>query len=77
RGSLEPDHAEIATLNMGISLLRTDTHDQLQELLGSLPPSEIRISLQLEQALTQAALRTTDARPALDRFLREHPTHPR
>ncbi|MFP6881990.1 MAG: tetratricopeptide repeat protein [Roseibacillus sp.] len=68
---------ELVTKNAGISMLRAGDQEALEALLGSLSSSETRTALQFERTLHQAALGKGDARPMLERFLREHQTHRR
>ena len=77
RDSFTSDRENISAINAGISLLRAGDDTGFGALLRTLEDSETRVTLLLERALYQSSHELTDARPELERFLRNHPQHPR
>ncbi len=77
RSSLPPPEEDVNAINAGISLLRAGDGTGFKNLVESLDASETRATLLLERALHQVARESGDARPSLERFLRDNPEHPR
>lgn len=75
--SLPPPEEDVNAINAGISLLRAGDGTGFRNLVESLDASETRTTLLLERALHQVARESGDARPSLERFLRDRPEHPR
>ena len=77
RSSLPAAEEDVSAVNAGISLLRSGDGAGFRNLIESLDASETLATLLLERALHQAARESGDARPSLERFLRDRPKHPR
>ena len=74
---LGPAAGDSDILNLGLSLLLSNSSDQFGSLLASLDPGELKRSLELERLLLSASRLDPEAREGLDLFLRENPRHPR
>ena len=75
--ALPPTEEYVSAVNAGISLLRAGNETGFSHLIESLDASEARTTLLLERALHRVSRESGDARPSLDRFLRDHQEHPR
>ena len=68
---------DISVINAGVSLLRAGDNSEFAALLRSIEDSKTQATLILERALYQSSQELNDARPDLDRFLRNYPEDPR
>jgi len=74
--SMEPERAPPVRANQAIGLLLSGASGKFQSLLDNLDDRSTVAALKLERILLDAAA-GHDVRPALDRFLRRNPSHPR